>query len=143
MNIEQINVREHFVSFGKTSITVKSRATGKTVGVIRDAVRMSNGNRSPRQDFELCQKFRKAGIDWRAVGFDRTVLHDGKVYLFHDMRLLEVRETCRALYDLDNAGGRMDTRLADDKAIFDAARAAGFPVIEYMPYRDADRHEYR
>ena len=143
MTIDQINKDQHLVMFGANSITVKSRDTGKTVGVIRNARRLSSGTRNARQDFDALEKLRKAGLDWRAISVDRLVLADNALYIFVDRRISDLKQSNPALYEIDNAGGRMDARIAADSSIVAAANAAGLPVIEYLPFRIEDGHNYR
>lgn len=143
MDIRQISASAHYVSFSASTITIKDRNTQKTAGMIRGAVRLSNVNNSGRQAFDVVAKLRAAGLDWHKVGLDRVVLHDGEIFLFNDVRILECKNNNRPLYDVDNATGKMDKRLADDAEIFCAARAAGFTVIEYMPFKASDAHTYR
>lgn len=143
MDIMQINAKKHYVSFSASTITIKDSETNKTAGMIRGAVRLSSVKGSTRQVFDAISRLRAAGLDWHNVGLDRVVLHDGKMYLFNDIRILKYKEINRALYDIDNSTGKMDKRLSDDKMIFDAARAAGIPVIDYMAFRASDEHAYR
>lgn len=143
MTIDQINKDQHLVMFSANSITVKSRDTGKTVGVIRNAHRLSGGTRNARQDFDALEKLRKAGLDWHAIALDRIVLADNALYIFIDRRVSDLKQSNHALYEIDNAGGRMDARIAADSSIVAAVNAAGLPVIEYLPFRIEDGHNYR
>ena len=142
MLINHIDIKKHFVMFGDNSITVKSRETGKTAGVIRDARRLSGKNRNARQDFEAIEKLRKSGLDWRKVGFDRLVMHDNNLYVFIDRHIMENKEKSPLLYEFDNTNGKMDKRISDDNEILSAAKSANIFTIEYIPFRMEDAHRY-
>lgn len=143
MNIANINPVDHLVSFSRATITVKDRKTGKTAGLVKDAIRISPKTSSPRQVIDVRAKLRAYGIDCSLENMDRVILHDGQVYLFRDMRLLDCRDRMPDLFAVDDHDGRMTRRIEADNIYFEAAHAAGISVIEYMPLRESDRHNYR
>ena len=142
MLINQIDINKHFVAFGDNSITVKSCETGKTVGVIRDARRLSGKNRNARQDFDAIERIKKAGLDWRKIGIDRLVIHNNELYVFIDRKIMENKTKNPLLFEFDNVNGKMDQRVFEDNKLLSDANLANIKTIEYIPLRPEDAHRY-